>query len=208
MKKIDFVLAGVGGQGIMVASDVLAHVGLEQGYDVKKSEVHGMAQRGGSVVSHVRWADRVCSPLVGRGEADHLVAFEKLEALRYLGFLRAGGTVIVNDYAIPPVSVAIGKDSYPDDVTVDRILTEAGPDHYLVPGFEMARELGNVRTSNVVLLGALSTLLDVPVAAWEKVISNRVPKRYVDLNLKAFELGRGLVAGSSNTPRAHRSTAE
>ena len=207
MKKTDFILVGVGGQGVLVASDVLAHVGLEHGYDVKKSEVHGMAQRGGSVVSHVRWADRVYSPLIGRGEADHLVAFEKLEAVRHLGFLRAGGAVIVNDYAIPPVSVAIGKDSYPDDVAVDRILSEAGPDHYLVPGFETARELGNVRTSNVVLLGALSTLLDVPVAAWEKVISKRVPEKYVELNLKAFKLGRDLMTSSPHAVGARISEA-
>ena len=207
MKKTDFLLTGVGGQGIMVASDVLALVGLEHGYDVKKSEVHGMAQRGGSVVSHVRWADRVFSPLIGKGEADHLVAFERLEALRYLSFLRAGGTAIVNDYAIPPVSVANGQDSYPDDLTVRRVLAQATPNHYVVPGLATAKRLGNVRTNNIVLLGALSTLLDVPVAAWEKVISKRVPKRYVELNLKAFELGRGLITGSHAAQPARHSAA-
>jgi len=195
MKKTDFLLAGVGGQGIVVASDVLAQVGLEHGYDVKKSEVHGMAQRGGSVVSHVRWADKVYSPLIGRGEADHLLAFEKLEALRYLDFLRFGGTVIVNDYAIPPVSVATGKDVYPDDQAVQRALAAATSSHHVVPGLGAARELGNIRTNNVVLLGSLSTLLDVPCATWKKVIARRVPKRFIDLNCAAFEVGRTLMHG-------------
>jgi len=170
MKKSDFILVGVGGQGTLLASDVLALVGLEHGFDVKKSEVHGMAQRGGSVVSHVRWAERVHSPLIGKGEADFLLAFEKLEALRHLGFVRIGSAVIVNDYAIPPVSVASGEDVYPDDQNILHVLSQV-----------------------TALLGALSTFLDVPVATWERIIGRRVPQKFVHLNLKAFDAGRSLL---------------
>ena len=115
MVAINFLLAGVGGQGTILASDVLASVGLRAGYDVKKSEVHGMAQRGGSVTTSIRWGDKVYSPLIGPGEADFFVSFEKLEALRHIGKLRPGGVVLVNDYAIPPLSVSSGSDQYPDD---------------------------------------------------------------------------------------------
>ncbi len=194
MNKSDFILVGVGGQGTLLASDVLALVGLEHGHDVKKSEVHGMAQRGGSVVSHVRWAERVRSPLIGKGEADYLLAFEKLEALRHLGFICTGGTVIVNDYAIPPVSVASNKDVYPDDQKVRAALRQATANHHLVPGMTTAEELGNPRISNIVLLGALSTLLDVPLATWEQVIGKRVPPKYLELNWQAFRRGRDLLS--------------
>lgn len=194
MNKSDFILVGVGGQGTLLASDVLALVGLEHGCDVKKSEVHGMAQRGGSVVSHVRWAERVRSPLIGQGEADYLLAFEKLEALRHLSFIRPGGTIIVNDYAIPPVSVASGKDAYPDDQKIEDVLRETTANHHLVPGLKTAEELGNARTSNIVLLGALSTLMDVPPATWKKIIERRVPKRFIELNWEAFNAGRRLLS--------------
>lgn len=193
MKKSDFILVGVGGQGTLLASDVLALVGLEHGYDVKKSEVHGMAQRGGSVVSHVRWAEKVYSPLIGKGEADFLLSFEKLEALRHLGFIRIGSAVIVNDYAIPPVSVASGEDVYPDDQSIRQVLSQVTAAYHLVPGSKTAEELGNARTSNIVLLGALSTFLDVPAATWEKIIGERVPQKFVELNLKAFNAGRSLL---------------
>jgi len=193
MRKRDFVLVGVGGQGTLLASDVLALVGLEHGYDVKKSEVHGMAQRGGSVVSHVRWAETVHSPLVGRGEADFLLAFEKLEALRHLGFIRPGGTIIVNDQAMPPVSVSSGQAAYPGDDVIARALGEATTDSHLIPGLETAERLGNARASNIVLLGALSTMLDVPVATWERIIERRVPRKFVELNRQAFRAGRGLL---------------
>ena len=195
MNKSDFILVGVGGQGTLLASDVLALVGLESGYDVKKSEVHGMAQRGGSVVSHVRWAEVVHSPLIGKGEADCLLAFEKLEALRHLGFVRTGGTVIANDYAIPPVSVTSGEDIYPDDEEVRQVLENATANCHLVSALKTAEALGNARTSNIVLLGALSTFLDVPGTTWERVIGKRVPKRFVELNCRAFHAGRDLLRG-------------
>ena len=190
MNKIDFLLVGVGGQGVLLASGILAEVGLRAGYDAKKSEVHGMAQRGGSVVSHVRWAEEVLSPLIGLGEVDYLLALEKLEALRYIEMLRPGGTVIVNDHSIPPVSVSFGSDEYPDDQRVWRVLSEVTDDVQLVPGVELAEELGNARVSNVVMLGALSKFLDIALDIWLELIGERVPEKYVELNRQAFLKGR------------------
>jgi len=190
MTKFDFLLVGVGGQGVLLASDILAEVGLRAGYDAKKSEVHGMAQRGGSVVSHVRWAEKVLSPLIGQGEVDYLLALEKLEALRCIEVLRPGGTVIVNDHRIPPVSVSSGGDEYPDDQRVRRVLSEVTDDVHFVPGVELAEELGNARASNVVMLGALSKSLDIDLDIWLEVIAERVPEKYVELNHQAFLKGR------------------
>jgi len=189
MTKLDFLLVGVGGQGVLLASDILAEVGLRAGYDVKKAEVHGMAQRGGSVVSHVRWAEKVFSPLIGRGEVDYLLALEKLEALRYIEMLRPGGTVIVNDHRIPPVSVSFGNDEYPDDQRVRRVLSEVADNVQFVPGVKLAEEVGNARVSNVVMLGALSKFLDVNLDTWLEVIAERVPEKYVELNRRAFLRG-------------------
>lgn len=190
MNKIDFLLVGVGGQGVLLPNGILAEVGFRAGYDAKKSEVHGMAQRGGSVVSHVRWAEKVLSPLIGLGEVDYLLALEKLEALRYIEMLRPGGTVIVNDHSIPPVSVSSGSDEYPDDQRVWRVLSEVTDDVQLVPGVELAEELGNARVSNVVMLGALSKFLDIALDIWLELIGERVPEKYVDLNRQAFLKGR------------------
>lgn len=190
MNKIDFMLTGVGGQGTILASNVLAEVGMKAGYEVKKSEVHGMAQRGGSVVSHVRWGQVVHSPLIGQGEVDYFVAFEKLEALRHINFLKLGGTAIINDHRITPISVSSGGDEYPDDERVERVLREVTEDLHFVPGVALAEELGNARASNVVLLGALSTFLDVSPDIWLEVIIDLVPERYRELNRQAFNRGR------------------
>jgi len=195
MAKFDFLLVGVGGQGVLLAGDILAEVRLRAGYDVKKAEVHGMAQRGGSVVSHVRWAEKVLSPLIGRGKVDYLLALEKLEALRYIEMLRPGGTALVNDYAIPPVSVSSGDDVYPDDEHMRQVISEVTEDLRLVPGTKLAEELGEARAANVVMLGALSALLDVPPQVWLEVIAERVPERYVELNRRAFLKGREAIAG-------------
>jgi len=190
MKKHDFLLVGVGGQGTLLGSDVVAATGLRAGYDVKKSEVHGMAQRGGSVTSHVRWAERVFSPLIGRGEADLMLAFEKLEAVRSAGLLRPGAVIIVNDYAIPPVSVSTGESSYPSDEEVRCALLSVSSQVHMVAGIDLASRLGNVRVSNVVLLGALSCFVDLDVAHWLAAISERVPARTQEINRAAFLAGR------------------
>ena len=189
----NFILAGVGGQGIILSSDILTEVGLEAGYDAKKAEVHGMAQRGGSVISHVRWGEKVYSPLVGKGEGDFLIAMEKLEALRYAEFLRRGGTALVNDYAIPPVAVNIGEATYPDDERIKGVLGQVAGKMLFVPALQKAEELGSARVANVVLLGALSALLSVPEDVWLRVIERRVPKKYLELNFEAFREGRGLL---------------
>jgi indolepyruvate ferredoxin oxidoreductase beta subunit len=194
VNKIDFLLTGVGGQGTLLASNVLAEVGLRAGYEVKKSEVHGMAQRGGSVVSHVRWGEVVHSPLIGQGEVDYFVAFEKLEALRHIDFLKPGGTAIVNDHRITPISVSSGGDEYPDNERLAQVLKAVTEDVHFVPGVALAGELGNARASNVVLLGALSTFLQVSPDIWLEVIVELVPERYRELNRQAFNGGRAMLA--------------
>lgn len=191
MTKVSFLLAGVGGQGTILASDVLAAVGLQIGYDVKKSEVHGMAQRGGSVTSSVRWDAKVYSPLIGPGEADVFLAFEKLEALRHIEMLRPGGLVLVNDYVISPLSVSSGNDKYPDDERIKTVLSAVTPNSFFVAGVTLAESLGNARVNNVVLLGALSHFIaDIPLETWLQAVRERVPAKFADLNVRAFRLGR------------------
>ena len=192
MKTTNFALVGVGGQGVLLASDVLAEVGLRAGFDVKKSEVHGMAQRGGSVLSQVRWGDKVYAPLVGKGEVDYLVSFELLEALRWLDFLRPEGIAIVNDQKLPPLAVSSGGMEYPDEERIRKALSEASKEYHIIPALARAQELGTDRATNVVLLGALSKYLDVPEGHWLGVVEQRVPKKYVELNRKAFAAGREL----------------
>jgi len=187
--EINFLLAGVGGQGTLLASTILAEVGLRAGKDVKKSEVHGMAQRGGSVTSYVRWGKKIYAPIVGAGEVDVFVAFEKLEAVRYIECLRPGGLAIVSDHAIPPVSVSSGNDEYPDDERIRRILHQVTDRVAFVPAVKIAGELGNVRAHNVVLLGVLSTFLDVDENIWLEVIREQVPPKHVELNIRAFQQG-------------------
>jgi indolepyruvate ferredoxin oxidoreductase beta subunit len=194
-KSYNFLLAGVGGQGTILASNVLAEVALAAGFDVKKSEVHGMAQRGGSVNTHVRWdADRVRSPLIGLGEADILLVFEEAEALRYAEYLRPDGAAIVNQYTIKPITVTSGGAQYPAEADLDRVYGALTDRLYLVPGTEIAGDLGNTRAANVVLIGALSTFLDIPVGTWLEVIEARVPPKYIELNRQAFMRGREAVA--------------
>jgi len=190
-KDYSFLLAGVGGQGTILASNVLAEVGLASGYDVKKSEVHGMAQRGGSVNTHVRWnQEHVYSPLIGLGEADLLLVFEEAEALRYADYLKLDGAAVVNRLVIRPITVSSGGAHYP---TEEELLAAYRPltGHlHLVPGTAIAEELGNPRAANVVLLGAVSTFLEVPVKTWLDVIDARVPPKHVALNREAFLRGR------------------
>jgi indolepyruvate ferredoxin oxidoreductase beta subunit len=193
-ENYNFLLAGVGGQGTILASDVLAQVALVAGYDVKKSEVHGMAQRGGSVNTHVRWnSERVYSPLIGLGEADVLLSFEEAEALRYAGYLKAGGVALVNRQVIEPITVTSGGAHYPAEGELETVYGRLAARLYLVPGVDIARELGNTRTANVVMLGALSTFLPVPRETWLQVVEGRVPPRYVALNREAFLRGREAV---------------
>ncbi len=191
MKDVRFLLVGVGGQGTLLASNVLSQVGVRAGFDVKKAEVHGMAQRGGSVSSHVRWGEKVYSPLIGQGEVDYLVAFEKLEGLRYVSMLRPGGTAIVGSQRIPPLSVSSGDDVYPSDEEVRRILGEVTNDLHFVPSIRLAEEAGNTRTHNIVVLGALSNFIgQVPPDIWLEVIAELVPAKFIEVNQRAFQAGR------------------
>jgi indolepyruvate ferredoxin oxidoreductase beta subunit len=191
MKTINFFLTGVGGQGTLLASNVLAQVGLRAGFDVKKAEVHGMAQRGGSVSSQIRWGKKIHSPLIGKGEVDYLVAFEKLEALRYIGRLRPGGTTLGGEMSIPPLSVSSGDDVYPDDEQVQRVIGAVTHDVRFIPSLRLAEEAGNVRAHNVVVLGALSNFIEqVSLETWLEVVSERVPQKYVEVNRRAFQMGR------------------
>ena len=189
MKKSgNILLCGVGGQGILLASEVLSSVLLKAGYDVKQSEVHGMAQRGGSVVSHIRYGKKVYSPLIEPGTADATVSFELLEALRYLPFYRRGGTVIVNTQKILPSPVASGMASYPDDVLEQ--LTGRGLSVVPIDAFVLAAEAGEKRAANIVLLGALSAFLPAGEDLFVETIEGRVPEKFRQANLAAFKKGR------------------
>jgi indolepyruvate ferredoxin oxidoreductase beta subunit len=198
---INFLLAGVGGQGTILASDVLVNIGLEAGLQAKQAEVHGMSQRGGSVTGHVRWGKVVYSPIVGAGEVDVLLAFEKLEALRNLTALRPGALALINTQVIEPLTVITGGQAYPSDETVREAFTKLTPNAEYINGEEIAASLGNLKVANVVLLGALSALLERDGIAgpqltpemWLKVITERVPAKHVELNRKAFQAGRDAV---------------
>ncbi|MBN1348110.1 indolepyruvate oxidoreductase subunit beta [candidate division KSB1 bacterium] len=182
------VFCGVGGQGIIVASDILSDVALSAGFDVKKSEVHGMAQRGGSVISQVRFGEKVYSPLISKGGADIIVAFEKLEALRYLDYLRPGGSIFINDQEIIPLTVFSGEIEYPKNIA-ERCRT-SGADVFPVQGIQIAEVLGNSRALNVVMLGALSGCLDFSDKQWLEAIRKRIPAKYHELNENAFLAGK------------------
>ncbi len=195
MKNINFLVVGVGGQGALLASNVLAEVGVVAGFDVKKAEVHGMSQRGGSVNSHVRWGERVHSPVIANREADVLFSLEKLETLRYTQFLRPGGLALVGEFRIPPLTVSSGQDEYPDDEAIRQALTQITGDVYFVPTLALAEEAGTTRAHNVVLLGALSAKIDfVSPEVWLEIIGERVPPKYLEINLRAFQLGREAVS--------------
>jgi indolepyruvate ferredoxin oxidoreductase beta subunit len=189
-KVTNILLAGVGGQGTLLASEVLSEAFMLGGYDVKKSEIHGMSQRGGSVTSHVRFGSKVYSPLIPEGAADFLFGFELLETLRCLSMLRPGATVVVNDLKIMPAPVAMGQEVYPADIPAK--ISSCFPDTFLVNGMDLAMRAGNVRTVNIALLGALSRRLDLAEQHWHQALTRQVPERFLTENLKAFELGRAV----------------
>jgi len=195
VKKIDLLIAGMGGQGIILASDIIAEVALASGYDVKKTDTRGMAQRGGSVVSQVRIAQQVFSPLIKPGEADMLLAFEKLEAARWAYYLGGGGTVIANNLALPPLTVILGYESYPGDEEIIKLAKRPKNHFYLVSGTERVKELGNIRTLNIFMLGCASRRLPFSINIWEEVIAQRLPAKIRQINLSAFTQGRKEMPG-------------
>lgn len=184
----NILFSGVGGQGILLASELTAASLLSAGYDVKKSEVHGMAQRGGSVTAQLRYGARVYSPLIDPGCADIQMAFEEMEAVRYLPYLHPGSIVIVNTQHILPPSVATGQATYPENVLDE--LTSRDIQVIAVDAFTIAREAGEVRTANVALVGALSVHLPIDETVFEEIIEARVPERFRVENMKAFAAGR------------------
>jgi indolepyruvate ferredoxin oxidoreductase beta subunit len=189
LKAQNFFLAGVGGQGILLAGEILCRVFMEAGLDVKKSEVHGMAQRGGSVTSHVRCGRKVFSPLIPEGQADVLMGFEALEALRWLHYLKEDGVLLVNKQKINPTTVTSGRMEYPNRIY--EVLKKQHPKTRIIDGLKLARKTGEVRTVNSVLVGALSREVDMPEEAWKRALSERIPEKLVPVNLHAFDLGRG-----------------
>ncbi|MGO9137406.1 MAG: indolepyruvate oxidoreductase subunit beta [Syntrophales bacterium] len=183
------LFAGVGGQGILRASDILCLVMMEAGMDVKKSEVHGMAQRGGCVTSHVRYGKKVYSPIARKGDVDILVSFEKLETLRYLDFLKPRGGIIISEREIYPPSVNLGDAIYPDNII--QMVKKTFKRVKVVNANKMALEAGDVRTENTALLGVLSSSLpQIDISLWEKVIRESFPEKAIEVNLKAFHMGR------------------
>lgn len=183
----NILICGVGGQGILLASDILAQIALEFGYDVKKSEIHGMAQRGGAVISAIRFGDKVYSPLLGTHKADIILAFEKLEALRNINYLKPNGIYIVNDYEFPPLSVSMGIEKYPKNVIAQ--LKKTAKEVKLVDGLSLAKQAGNVKAVNMVFLGTLAKELKLPKQKCLKVIKQSVPLKTREVNQKAFLLG-------------------
>ncbi len=186
----NILLVGVGGQGILLASEILSEAFMLAGFDVKKSEIHGMSQRGGSVVSHVRFGKEVYSPVVPEGEGDVLFGFELLETYRYLSLLKPGATVVANDYKIAPPSVLLGQAAYPADLPGK--IRARFPDFLLVDGQGLALQAGDVRAANTVMLGAVSKRLQIEPAVWQQALEKMVPKKALDINLKAFTMGREL----------------
>ena len=181
------MIVGVGGQGTLLASRIIGNALIDCGYDVKVSEVHGMSQRGGSVVTYVRYGEEVASPIVEKGGADIIVAFEQLEALRWISYLKPGGKMIINTQKIDPMPVIIGAAAYPEEI-LDTI-KKSGVSYEAIDALSIANEAGNSKAVNVVLLGLMAKHSEIEKETWLKSLRNTVPERFLELNLKAFELG-------------------
>ncbi|MDP4117908.1 MAG: indolepyruvate oxidoreductase subunit beta [Bacillota bacterium] len=183
---MNIMIVGVGGQGTLLASRILGNAVINEGFDVKVSEVHGMSQRGGSVVTYVKYSDKVYSPIIGKGEADIILAFEMLEAYRAMPFLKKGGKMIANTQNINPMPVITGAAEYPKDIE-SKIAEKV--DLFAIDALGMAAKAGNIKAVNVVLIGVLAKSTDISYENWIKVIKESVPEKFLDINLKAFEYG-------------------
>ncbi len=195
----NIMIVGVGGQGVILASNILSEVALMGGFDVKKNEAHGQSQRSGSVSSHVRFGKKVYSPVIDRGEADIVLSFEELEALRWASYLKRDGKIIVNQQRIYPPSVTSGMDHYPDNVL--DILRQGKMDVISIDGITLASRMGNVLVVSTLLLGVMSMFLEFPVKLWQAAIGQLVPEKHKDLNLNAFEEGRKWVRSQGSPVR-------
>lgn len=190
METKSIMIVGVGGQGTLLASRILGNAVISEGYDVKVSEVHGMSQRGGSVVTYVRYGDKVYSPIIDKGSADMILAFEELEALRALPYLKKGGKIIVNTQQIDPMPVITGAVKYPENIIEE--LKASGADVTAADALELALKAGNMKAVNVVLIGIMAKNTTVPKKVWVDTIKKTVPEKFLDVNLAAFELGYNL----------------
>lgn len=191
MDTKNIMIVGVGGQGTLLASKVLGYVLLKQGYDVKVSEVHGMSQRGGSVVTYVRYGSKVYSPVIDKGEADIIVSFEELEAARWAEYLKPGGLVIINTQKIEPMPVITGTAVYPEDLT--NKMKKSGADVYAKDFLSAAEKVGSSKAVNIVLMGKLSTYFkEISNETWQEALEVNVPAKFIELNKKAFETGKNL----------------
>ena len=188
METKNIMIVGVGGQGSLLASKLLGHLLMQQGYDVKVSEVHGMSQRGGSVVTYVRYGDRVASPVIDQGEADFIVSFELLEAARWMPFLRPGGQIVTSTQQIDPMPVVTGAAEYPENLVEKMRAKGAKVD--ALDCLALAREAGSSKAVNIVLMGRLSHYFDLPEEAWQKSLEAMVPPKFLEVNKKAFALGK------------------
>ncbi len=187
MATKNIMIVGVGGQGSLLASKLLGRLLVDEGFDVKVSEVHGMSQRGGSVVTYVRFGDRVYSPVIEEGEADFIVSFEKIEAARYIKDLKKGGTVIVNTQQIDPMPVIIGNTAYPSEILDEMKAKGVHVDD--IDALSLAEQAGSVKACNIVLMGRLAKYFDIPKEKWEAAIEKCVKPAFIEINKKAFELG-------------------
>ena len=187
MKTKNVMIVGVGGQGSLLASKLLGKLLLTKGYDIKVSEVHGMSQRGGSVVTYVRFGDKVYSPVIDKGEADFIVSFELLEAARYTEFLKPGGKIVTNTQQINPMPVITGAAEYPADLV--KKMTDAGIDVDAFDALSLAEQAGSSKAVNIVLMGHLSRYFDFTQEEWQQAIEESVPAKFLELNKKAFALG-------------------
>ncbi len=185
----NIMIVGVGGQGTLLASRILGNTVISEGYDVKISEVHGMSQRGGSVVTYVKYGDKVYSPIIDKGEADIILAFELLEALRAIPYLKKGGKIIVNNQKMDPMPVITGAAEYPENI--QQTLTDLA-DAKIVNALDLAKEAGNIKAVNVVLIGIVAKAGDIPYEKWVETLKSTVPPKFLDVNLKAFDLGYNL----------------
>lgn len=188
MKTKTVMIVGVGGQGSLLASRILGHVFMEEGFDVKVSEVHGMSQRGGSVVTYIKYGEQVYSPIVEPGEADFLLSFELLEAARWLPYLKKDGTMILSTQKIDPMPVIIGSAQYPEEIVSK--LQKSGASLIPVDALALAQQAGSPKATNTVLIGILSTIMPFSKEKWEHAIEELVPAKFLELNQRAFELGR------------------
>ena len=189
MKTKNIMIVGVGGQGTLLASKMLGRILMDQGFDVKVSEIHGMSQRGGSVVTYVRYGDCVASPIIDEGEADYIISFELLEAARWMKYLAPGGCVITNTQRVDPMPVITGAAEYPEGL--EDAMIKAGAKLDAFDALKLAEEAGSSKAVNIALLGRASRYFDFPAEAWQKALCATVPEKFLELNKKAFELGRG-----------------